>query len=272
MGNLLKADFFRVLKTKIVYISMIVAIGLPLFIAGVLKLTDAAASSIADPSQPVAASNMGDTLIANTFSPLMSFSFVFAIFPVIVIMMDFGNGTIRNKVIHGYTRHQIFAAHFIISLIYSLILTALSAATNAICAAAFFGVNPISQEMVPVYVLYYAIGLLGTVLTASIGCGLALSLLNAGAIILTVISHLFLSYLGTILQLILYWQQTPNPEYVLNFFPTYLDTTLASINITYQTTLGIEPWMIVEAVAGILILSGGFYALGTFVFNKRDFK
>ena len=272
MLNLLKADFFRVLRTKIVYISLIVAVGLPLFVAGLLKLTDAATTAMIGPGEQEVTTNMGDTLIANTFSPLMSFSFVFAIFPVIVIMMDFGNGTIRNKVIHGYTRHQIFAAHFIISLIYSFILTSLSAATNAICAAAFFGVSPISTNMVPIYVLYYVVGLLGTVLTASIGCGLALSLLNAGAIILTVITHLFLSYFGTILELILRWQQVSNPEYVLNFFPTYLPSSLASFNMVVPTAEGVEPWMIVEAVFGILVLSGAFYALGTFVFNKRDFK
>ena len=272
MINLLKADLFRVLRTKIVYISMIVAVGLPLFIAGVLKLTDAATTTMIESGEPVMASNMGDTLIANSFSPLMSFSFVFAIFPVIVVLMDFGNGTIRNKVIHGYTRHQIFAAHFIVSLVYSFILTSLSAATNAICAAAFFGISPVSAEMVPVYVLYYVIGLLGSVLTASIGCGLVLSLLNAGAIILTVVSHLFLSYLGTILDLILKWQKVADTEKFLCFLPTYFTSMLSSVNMPFQTADGIEPFMIIEAIAGILILSGCFYALGTFVFNKRDFK
>lgn len=186
-------------------------------------------------------------------------------------MMDFGNGTIRNKVIHGFTRHQIFAAHFIVTLIYSLILTTLSAATNSICAVAFFGVSPISAQMLHIYILYYVIGFLGSLLTASIGCGLALSFLNAGAIILTVVSTLFLSYLGTILNFVFAWQKVQNPEYILSFFPTYF-TSMLSENILYQSTLGIEPVFIVEAVAGILILSGGFYALGTFVFNKKDFK
>lgn len=274
MRNLLKADLFRVLKTKIIYISMIVAVGLPLFIAGVFKLTDAAANALVMEAgeEAIESSGMGDTLIANTFSPIFSFSFVFAIFPVIVILMDLGNGTIRNKVIHGYTRHQIFAAHFIVTVIYGLILTSLSAATNGICAALFFGVSPISAEMIHVYILYYVTGFLGTLLTASIGCGLALSFLNAGAIILTVVLTLFLSYLGTILEIVLNWQKVLHPEYYLSFLPTYFPSFLARINLTYQTTQGIEPFMIVEAVAGTLILSGAFYALGTFVFNKRDFK
>ena len=271
MKNLLKADLFRVLRTKIVYISMIVAVGLPLFISAILKLTDAAASSM-DPSASEMASGMGDTLIANTFSPIFSFSYVFAVFPVIVVMMDFGNGTIRNKVIHGYTRHQIFAAHFIVSLVYALILSSLTALTYGVCALALFKVNPVSAEAAPVYVLYYVIGLLGSVLTASIGCGLALSLLNAGAIILTVAATLFLSYLGTLLDLLLRLQKVTNPENYLCFLPTYFISNLSSLNMPLQTTQGIEPWMVVEAILGILILSGAFYALGTFVFNKRDFK
>ena len=271
MKNLLKADLFRVLRTKIVYISMIVAIGLPLFISGILKLTDAAASSL-DPSAAEIGSSMGDTLIANTFSPIFSFSYVFAVFPVIVVMMDFGNGTIRNKVIHGYTRHQIFAAHFIISLIYAFVLTSLTALTYGICSIAFFKVNPVGAEMVPVYILYYVLGLLTSLLTASIGCGLALSLLNAGAIILTVAAVLFFSYLGTLLDLLLSLQKVANPENYLCFLPTYLTSRLSSINMTYQTTEFIEPLYIIEAFLGIFILSGAFYALGTFVFNKRDFK
>ena len=271
MKNLLKADLFRVLRTKIVYISMIVAIGLPLFISAVLKLTDAAASSM-DPTAASVSSGMGDTLIANTFSPIFSFSYIFAIFPVIVVMMDFGNGTIRNKVIHGYTRHQIFAAHFIISLVYAFILTSLTAATYTICSVAFFGVTKVASEMIPIYIMYYALGLLSALFTASVGCGLALSFLNAGAIILTVIATLFFSYLGTILSIVFNLAKVSNPEYILCFFPTYFTSMLSSINLAYQTTEFIEPGYIVEAIAGILILSGGFYALGTFVFNKRDFK
>ena len=271
MGNLLKADLFRVLKTKIVYISLIIAVGLPLFVAGVMALSNAAVADLVPPGEEVVTTSIGDTLLGYTFNPVFSFSYIFAVFPVIVIMMDFGNGTIRNKVIHGFTRHQIFAAHFIVALIYSLILTTLSAATNSICAVAFFGVSPISAQMLHIYILYYVIGFLGSLLTASIGCGLALSFLNAGAIILTVVSTLFLSYLGTILNFVFAWQKVQNPEYILSFFPTYF-TSMLSENILYQSTLGIEPVFIVEAVAGILILSGGFYALGTFVFNKKDFK
>ena len=276
MINLLKADFFRVLKTKIVYISLIIAVVLPLFVDGVFALTEKATASMMEaslgPGEEATSLMMGETILGYTFSPLMSFSFVFAIFPVIVILNDFVNGTIRNKVIHGYNRHQIFAAHFIVCLVYSFILTALSAATNAICAAAFFGLTPVTAEMLPVYVLYYVIGFLGTLLTASIGCGLALSLLNAGGIILTVVSVLVLSYLGTIINLILVFQNVSHTEYFLSFFPTYFINQLSSVNIPLQSTEGLDPVLVVEAVAGILILSAAFYVLGTFVFNKRDFK
>ena len=276
MINLLKADFFRVLKTKIVYISLIIAVVLPFFVDGVFALTEKATMSMMEaslgPGEEAPSLMMGETILGYTFSPLMSFSFVFAIFPVIVILNDFVNGTIRNKVIHGYNRHQIFAAHFIISLIYSFVLTTLTATTNAICAATFLGLSPVDAEMIPIYFLYYVIGLLGTLLTASIGCGLALSLLNAGAIILTVVLTLFFSYLGSLLELLLRWQQVSHPEYYLCFLPTYFPSLISSVNMTMQTTQGIEPYMIIESIVGILILSGGFYALGTFVFNKRDFK
>ena len=113
MVNLLRADFFRVLRTKIVYISLIIAIVLPIFVEGVTALTEAAAKSV---YPEYVSTGAGNQYLLGSFSPVMGFSFIFAVFPVIVIMMDFGNGTIRNKVIHGYTRHQIFAAHFIVGI------------------------------------------------------------------------------------------------------------------------------------------------------------
>ena len=271
MVNLFKADLFRVLRTKIVYISLIVAAGLPLFMTGVFALTDLAASSLTDPSATTVTTAYGDTLLSNTFSPVMSFSFVFAIFPVIVIMMDFGNGTIRNKVIHGYTRHQIFAAHFLMTLLYAFVITAVYVVINTICAVFILKVSPIDSSMVPIYLIYYLVGFLGVVLIAAIGCGLALSLLNAGAIILTVVGVLFFNYMGTLLELVLHLNHVSNPEYVLCFFPSYF-TTYMSTMMAMQISTGVEVWMVLEAVTGIALISGGFYALGTFVFHERDFK
>ena len=271
MINLLRADFFRVIRTKLVYISLIVAVALPLFINGVTYLTYAATASMVPPEEATAITGLGDSMFNQTFSPLMSFSFVFAVFPVIVIMMDFGNGTIRNKVIHGYSRHQIFAAHFIVSLLYALLLTALFVGTNVLCSTCMLGISKIPAEMISTYVAYFLIGFLGVLLIASIGSGLALSLTNAGAIVLTIFAVLFFNYAGTILDLILRWQGVEKTEYALSFLPSYLTEQLSQF-MTYQTVPSFEPILYIEAVAGVLIISAGFYALGTFVFSKRDFK
>ena len=271
MINLLKADFFRVIRTKLVYISLIVAVALPFFINGVTYLTYAATASLIDPEEAEVVTGIGDSLFNQTFSPLMSFSFVFAVFPVIVIMMDFGNGTIRNKVIHGYSRHQIYAAHFIVSLLYALLMTVLFVGTNVLCSVFMLGISEIPAAMVTTYVAYFLIGFLGVLLIASIGSCLALSLLNAGAIVLTIFSVLFFNNIGTIIDLILKWQRVEKTEYALSFLPSYFTEQLSQF-MTYQTVPSFEPILYIEAVAGVLIISAGFYALGTFVFSKRDFK
>ena len=268
MLNLLKADLFRVIRTKIVYVSLILAVVLPFFVAALLWLTETAAASL-EPSMEM--EPLGDTLIANIFSPTLGFSYIFAIFPVVVILMDFGNGTIRNKVIHGYTRHQIFAAHFIVSLIYASVLTSLVAITYTLCGFLMLGVQPIGLEMIPTYLLYYFLGFLGTLMIAAIGCGLALALSNAGAIVITVLGILALNYLGTIFELILTWAQVSDVEYYLSFFPSYY-TSILSNCMTYRFEDGIRPFLIIETVLGIFLISGGFYALGTFTFSKKDFK
>ena len=270
MFNLLRADFYRVLRTKIVYISLIIAVVLPAFIATVTGLTEMAARSLyPEGMEPV--TGIGDSLLAQTFSPVMSFSYIFAVFPVIVIMMDFGNGTLRNKVIHGYTRHQIYAAHFIVSLTHIAAITLIFAATNVIGAIAL-GISDVPNELISTYVLYYLIGFLGVVMVASLGCCLALSLGNAGAIVITVLGTLFLTYLGSIIGLILQLNEVTGMEHFLCCFPSYFTEQLSS-SVLYSTEApNIDPMNAVEAVLGVLGLSGGFYALGTFVFSKRDFK
>ena len=268
MINLLRADFFRVVRTRLAYVGLIIAFILPLFINGVYGLTAAAAQAL-EPELQI--TGVGDTMFNSTFSPLMSFTFVFAAFPVILIMMDFGNGTIRNKVIHGYNRHIIFAAHFIVSLIYAFIITTVFVLTNIVCTVCMLGISEIPASMITTYVAYFLIGYLNVVLIASIGSGLALSLLNGSAIILTIVSVLFLTNFGSILDLILQWQGIENTEYVLCVFPCYL-TEILSTFMTYHTEPKLELGLYIEAVLGILMISGGFYALGTFVFNKRDFK
>ena len=264
MINLLKADLFRVLRTKIVYIGLIVAVGLPLFMAGSYALTNVGLS----PEEiDVMKEVYGNLLLTSTFSSLLSFSFVFAIFPVIVIMMDFGNGTIRNKIIHGYTRHQIYAAHFIITLVYVLILTALFAATSTACAFLMFRVSEIDSSMLTSYVFYYIIGFAGTLISASLGCCLALSLANAGSIILTIVGKLLIDNVNLLVVLAFTANGQGNSvaaKHVLSFLPSYVTSLIG------QTV--IEPAMFIEALGGIFIISGALYALGTFVFNKRDFK
>ena len=267
MVNLLKADFFRVLRTKIVYISLIIALVLPIFVEGVTALTEAAVTSV-DPE--FATPGLGNQYLVGSFSPIMGFSFIFAVFPVIVIMMDFGNGTIRDKVIHGYTRHQIYAAHFIVSLVHSAAMTTIFVVTNVL-GSLMLGIE-IPSSFVTTIIIYYAIGSLNILLIASIGCGLALSLSNAGAIVLTIFSVLFFNYFGSILGLILQWNEVSNAEYILCFFPAYFTEMLSSDVLYYPEPQNHDLILYIGAVLGMLIISGGFYALGTFVFAKKDFK
>lgn len=273
MINLLKADLFRVLRTKIVYISFIVAFVLPLFVVGVSALSDYAVASI-DPEYS-SATELGTTLLFSSFSPLTSFAYIFAIFPVIVIMMDFGNGTTRNKIIHGYNRHQIFAAHFIVSLVYAFIITTIFVVTNSVSAVLMLKVGNVPSSLISTILLYYALGFLSVILIASVGCGLAMTFMNAGAIILTVVGILFFQNIGSIIELILQMNEVSNIEYYIAYLPTVVTESLSSAissAILYNIETELNITYIIEAIIGTLAISGGFYALGTFVFNKRDLK
>jgi ABC-type transport system involved in multi-copper enzyme maturation permease subunit len=268
MINLLKADLFRVLRTKIVYISLIIAIVLPLFICLVNGLTELAVRSL-DPEMTYPY-GVGDSTLVSTFSPLMSFSYIFAVFPVIVIMMDFGNGTLRNKIIFGYTRHQIYAAHFIVTLTHVGAITLLFTLTNVVSSLAF-GISPVPASLIPTFLIYYFVGFLGIVLTASLGSCLALALGNAGAIVLTIFGVIILNNAGSFIGLILKLSEVSGGDNFLCFFPSYFIDSLSNYML-YKVEVEIDSLHLVGSIIGVLALAGAFYALGTFVFNRRDFK
>ena len=262
MLNLLKADFFRILKTKIVYVSLIIAFVLPLLmsglVAGVVGLI-----GYDDPETASAATQLisNQLLIQTTFSSTQNFGIIVPVFTVIVIMADISSGTVRNKLIYGYKRHEIFASHFITSLCYALVVMLVYAGMTLLWSGVILGAFKNDTTSITHYAYFYALGFLGVVTTVAIACALSLSLLNtAGGIILTVVICMFFGFLSPVLAMF----EANYEEYVvhiLRFLPGYA--------ISYAE---IDTIKFIEGLGGVALFSGGFYALGTFVFNCRDFK
>ena len=125
MKNLLKSDFYRARKDKVLFIGLMVTIGLVLMQVLLSKAMLMASSAASDDAEQVggllgttglALWSNGVSILGNTTQMLIP------IFLTIFIVKEFSDRTIRNKLILGYSRSQIYGSilivHAVISLVY----------------------------------------------------------------------------------------------------------------------------------------------------------
>lgn len=104
MLNLLKTDLKRVFKDKLFLILCIVAAVFAFFNPLVYKLLFALVGMVEELDMTIDAK----TLCFTSFSPGNNLGLIMPIFAALVLCKDFSQGTVRNKVICGKTRAQIF--------------------------------------------------------------------------------------------------------------------------------------------------------------------
>lgn len=122
MKNLLKSDFYRARKDKVLLIGLIVTIGLVVFslliTKGLVALSNGEIDSVGGMinNSGLQAWSDGVYVMGNTAQMLAP------IFVTIFFVKEFNDRTIRNKLIIGYSRSQIFFSiiivHFVISLVF----------------------------------------------------------------------------------------------------------------------------------------------------------
>ena len=122
MKNLLKSDFYRARKDKVLFIGLMVTIGLVVLSLLLTKALSAMANNEVDgagsflTTSGLSAWSNGVSIMGNTAQMLAP------IFITVFFVKEFNDRTIRNKLIIGYTRSQIFFSiiivHFVLSLIY----------------------------------------------------------------------------------------------------------------------------------------------------------
>ena len=81
--------------------------------------------------------NNGKTLFIAALNPLSNMGFLTPIILLIMFAREYTNGTLRNKVIAGYSRTQIYGASYISFLIIGVALTILNMILSIICGNQF---------------------------------------------------------------------------------------------------------------------------------------
>ena len=263
MIRLIRSDFYRLLKTKITYISLAIAFVLPVIMAGLY----AGLIALLTEGDEEAAEMLGlminaRTLINTTFSLTNNFGIVLPVFSVIIIMSDISNGTIRNKIMIGYKRHEIFASHFITTFVYCLVTMGVYAGMTLLWSNVILNTTDLTSSEVVSYIYFYVLGFLSLAVIVGIGCCLSLATLNsAGSIIITLVITIILGFVASILSGFDFPEVT---EHILRFIPYVVISIVSYKEITLV--------MFLEGLGGILIFAGLLYGLGTYIFIRRDLK
>ena len=183
------------------------------------------------------------------------------VFVVIIIMSDISNGTIRNKIIYGYKRHQIFASHFLSAFVYCFVLMSVYAGFTALFSCLFLGAPELDAARRLTYLYFYILGLLSMAVIVAIATMLSLSTMSSPiSMIVTIAICILLGFATTLLASF----PMDKAEVFLRFIPYYVLAKAPSENITTA--------MFLEGLGGFAIFTALFYGLGTFLFIKRDLK
>ena len=269
MISLLKADLYRILKSKLTYVALAVVAVFPVVMALLYYILNLAINGMidADESQELMLAGgliNGRTLLASVYSITQNAGLVVVIFGTIFISMDVSNGTLRNKVIVGHKRSSVYLSHFLATTIFNVVMMTINALMTLLCANTIlkYGVKLDGEELK--FLLEWLLA--GTVMfiwIASLTDFFMLVFKNVAlAIIFTLVLGMIIS-LGASLATNLLDKPWGN---VVFFIPTMVSTMLI------QPGSDITWLQFLYNMLSYALLIGLNCVLGIYLFKKHDIK
>jgi ABC-type transport system involved in multi-copper enzyme maturation permease subunit len=274
MKGLLKADFSRVLKDKLLLVTGILAV---VFATSMPLLYTVLFSSVGMADDPMISSLISaKSQFFNAFSMGNNLGLIAPVLLAIALCKDFSYGTVRNKIIAGKSRSAIYLSLFVtcaailttIMLLYAFLTLGVSllffdyqAAPFTIADFWYF----MESLVFEILVLLWMAALLTLLCAHMKNVGLAIVLYIAVAFLLVLV--------GSIVQMALTIMQTLGSHEttvdILHFINRInIGNAVQYIGTGTQYTGADVLYLTLPALAGIL----GFTGLGLWSFNKKDLK
>ena len=263
MGELLKADLYRILKSKLFLVAVIIAVVFPVLTVLMYLLIEKVLGSGEDLSAIFSIGINARTIASEAFSQSSNMGLILTIFITILIGLDVSDGMLRNKIIAGRSRQSIYFSHLITSglvsgaimLFYALIMLLFG------CLCFGYGVKIDGAELVRI-VFFLVTGVFTFFFSASISTAFALSVNNiAPAVIFSVLAGMGLSLITSLVHAFV----PLSDNKWLCLIPTYTNGSfLAGGSFdTLSFSLGIVSYIVLGALVTIL---------GLYVFKRKDVK
>ena len=273
MSKLIRSDLSRVLRDKLFLVACIIGGAFAMFTPLLFKLIFAGLDAGFDGL--TASYTSPKSLFFNAFSPGNNFGMIVPILLGIILYKDFTFGTIRNKIISGQSRRNIFLSMFTVCFIVLWSLILVYALLNYLLSLVLFGNNASTSAA---DVLYFLASLcfefLLYLFIAALVSWLCATRRNVGMVIVMYVAILMIfTLVAGIIQICIAVltldagsEQTVK---ILNFFQRInLFYSYSYIGIGESYTLKDVLYLTLPPILG----ASGLLGLGLLKFSKKDLK
>lgn len=272
MKRLLKADIYRVLKSRLTLIALILVLAFPVLIVFLYVGIRALSGLDADMGGMDMLFN-ANSIIGSAYSLTNNIGLVLPAFAGILVCMDISNGTFRNKIIAGNRRAEIYLSHLIVSILFSVVMITIYTAMTAGLALLFFPFNTDPSMDLGREILYFiATGTMSFVFIATVSTLFAMTFRSvAPTIIFTIVLSIALMAINSVLLLVDYqpyrYAVYLIPSFTGNFFNLNSFSLTGLIAQGEETSRGL---MFAEGMLSYLFFGIVNTVLGLLLFKKRD--
>lgn len=278
MTGLLKADFRRVFKDKLLIVMGILAVVFAL-VTPLLYIVLLSATEMANDEMVTGMlSNLitGKGQFFGSFSTGNNLGLIAPVLLAIVLCKDFSYGTVRNKIIAGKSRSQIYLSLFITCSAVLVAVMLLHAFITLGVSLIFFDYQPTAFTIADFWYFLASLGfeILVLLFVSSLLSWLCASMKNVGLVIVLYVAIAFFFIMaGSITQMMLTMIGTMVSDEKIISLLRFADrinvlNSVAYIGIGTEYGLKDVLYLTIPACLGIL----GFTTLGLLKFNKKDLK
>ena len=276
MAKLLKVDLKRIFKDKLLLVVAIIGVVLALTTPLIYKFIYLFLG--ADDTDLLGSLLSIKTMFYSSFSLSNNIGFIIPVFLLIIMSKDFSYGTIRNKIISGSSRTNVFLSMFISCSIVIVLAMLAYAALNGLLTVALFSneMASITKEGVLYFVLSILFEILIYIFIAALLSFINVFAKNAGLKIILYVALAFgLIMIYSIVQVsmsVLIINGTEN-QLLMDLLEALL-----KLNVFYSNAgiIGAVDKYIAEDIIYILVSTilgtGLFVFLGIVSMNKKDIK
>ena len=268
MFNILKASLFKLFRDRTFQVTAIIGIVL----AGFMALVGVLSKTIT-----------GEGTFLSSFSLANGFGLTVPINLIVFTVGEFTYGTVRNKIIAGFSKGKIYAGLFLTGLVFTFILVTVYVGVSLIIATSISGFDGNKIGGASFILTYIAFAIVTYAFTTALSIFVATSIRNIGGSISIVIILLVMISLAPLFTFMSdpekmalvgldHWSTWLNPVQMIGFYTNDVIRIIAKFAPPGANFFVLSPNMIIAGLVTPIYWAVILYVIGYLTFKYSDVK